>query len=83
MDNPHHRTRVIVHGRERISARVLAGRRAADVAAALAVSIRTVRKWLARSIVARWLRREGLGRLARIDPPEPVRRYQRARARVG
>ncbi|PMB31964.1 IS481 family transposase, partial [Fischerella thermalis CCMEE 5319] len=34
---------------------------------------------LARSTVARWLRREGLGRLARIDPPEPVRRYQRER----
>jgi transposase InsO family protein len=34
---------------------------------------------LARSTVARWLRREGLGRLAQIDPPEPVRRYQRAR----
>jgi transposase InsO family protein len=34
---------------------------------------------LARSTVARWLRREGLGRLSRIDPPEPVRRYQRER----
>jgi transposase InsO family protein len=34
---------------------------------------------LARSTVARWLRREGLGRLAQIDPPEPVRRYQRER----
>lgn len=34
---------------------------------------------LARSTVSRWLRREGLGRLAQIDPPEPVRRYQRER----
>jgi transposase InsO family protein len=34
---------------------------------------------LARSTVARWLKREGLGRLAEIDPPEPVRRYQRDR----
>lgn len=34
---------------------------------------------LARSTVARWLRRSGLGRLARLDPPEPVRRYQRER----
>jgi transposase InsO family protein len=34
---------------------------------------------LARSTVSRWLGREGLGRLAQIDPPEPVRRYQRER----
>jgi DNA-binding transcriptional ArsR family regulator len=34
---------------------------------------------LARSTVSRWLKREGLGRLADLDPPEPVRRYQRAR----
>lgn len=34
---------------------------------------------LARSTVARWLRHGGLGRLARIDPSEPVRRYQRQR----
>jgi len=33
----------------------------------------------ARPTVPRWLRREGLGRPARIDPPEPVRRFQRAR----
>ena len=34
---------------------------------------------LARSTVARWHGRAGLGRLARIDPPAPVRRYQRER----
>lgn len=34
---------------------------------------------LARSTVARWLARAGMERLARLDPPEPVRRYQRAR----
>ena len=34
---------------------------------------------LARSTVSRWLRREGLGRLAQINPPEAVRRYQRER----
>ncbi|OYW59242.1 MAG: hypothetical protein B7Z31_06175 [Rhodobacterales bacterium 12-65-15] len=34
---------------------------------------------LARSTVARWIGRAGLGRLAQIDPPEPVRRYQRER----
>ena len=34
---------------------------------------------LARSTVARWLAREGLGRLGWLDPPEPVRRYQRDR----
>ena len=31
---------------------------------------------LARSTVGRWLRREGLGCLSQIDPPQPVRRYQ-------
>ena len=31
---------------------------------------------LARYTVGRWLRREGLGCLSQIDPPQPVRRYQ-------
>lgn len=132
MNNPHQNARLTVHSREQIIARVIAGQTAAEVAASFAVSVRTVRKWLARfraggraalsncasaparvagrlaettvalilhlrrslrmtgaaiaaklglarSTVSRWLRREGLGRLARIDPPEPVRRYQRAR----
>jgi transposase InsO family protein len=34
---------------------------------------------LARSTVARWLRRAGLGKLAQIDPPGPVRRDRRER----
>ena len=128
MNNPHHGARLTVHSREQIVARVLSGQTAAEVAAAFAVSVRTVRKWMARfraggraalanrasapahvarrmpgatlalivhlrrslqmtgaaiaarlglsrSTVARWPRREGLGRLAQIDPPEPVRRY--------
>ena len=132
MNNPHHGARLTVHSREQIVARLMAGQSAAEVAAAFAVSVRTVRKWLARfrvggraalsngasaparvagrlplatvalilhlrrslrmtgaaiaatlglarSTVSRWLRREGMGRLARIDPPEPVRRYQRER----
>jgi transposase InsO family protein len=132
MNNPHHGARLTVHSREQIVARLMAGHSAAAVAAAFAVSVRTVRKWLARfragggaalsnhasvparvagrleagtvalilhlrrslrmtgaaiaaklglarSTVSRWLRREGLGRLAQIDPPEPVRRYQRER----
>ncbi len=132
MNNPHHGARLTVHSREQIVARILSGQTAAEVAAAFAVSVRTVRKWLARfragggaalsnhasapahvagrlpqatvvlilhlrrslrltgaaiaaklglarSTVARWLRSEGLGRLAQIDPPEPVRRYQRER----
>jgi len=132
MNNPHQNARLTVHSREQIVARLIAGLSAAEVAAAFAVSVRTVRKWLARfraggsaalsnhasaparvarrlgaetvalilhlrralrmtgaaiaaklglarSTVARWLRREGLGRLARIDPPDPVRRYQRER----
>ena len=132
MNNPHENARLTVHSREQIVARLMAGQPASEVAAAFAVSVRTVRKWLARfragggaalanhasaparvagrlepatvalilhlrrslrmtgaaiaaklglarSTVARWLRREGLGLLARIDPPEPVRRYQRER----
>jgi transposase InsO family protein len=34
---------------------------------------------LARSTVARWLARHGVGRRSAIDPPPPVRRYQRER----
>ena len=132
MNNPHQNARLTVHSREQIVARVRAGQTAAEVAAAFAVSVRTVRKWLARfraggraalvncasaparvagrladatvalilhlrralrmtgaaiaakldlprSTVSRWLAREGLGRLAQIDPPDPVRRYQRDR----
>jgi transposase InsO family protein/DNA-binding CsgD family transcriptional regulator len=132
MNNPHQNARLTVHSREQIVARISLGQSVAEVAAAFAVSIRTVRKWLARfraggraalanrassparvsrrlpaeavalivhlrrslrltgaaiaaklglarATVARWLRREGLGRLAQIDPPLPVRRYQRER----
>jgi len=132
MNNPHQNARLTVHSREQIVARVASGQTAAEVAAAFAVSVRTVRKWLARfcagggaalsnrastparvagrlpqarvtlivhlrrslrmtgaaiaaklglarSTVARWLRRAGLGKLAQIDPPAPVRRYQRER----
>jgi transposase len=116
MNNPHQAARLTVHSREQIVAPVLSGQTAAEVAAAFAVSIRRVRKWLARfrvarrlpeaavaailhlrrtlrltgaaiaatlglarSTVAPWLRRAGLGRLAQRDPPAPVRRYQRER----
>jgi transposase InsO family protein len=34
---------------------------------------------LARSTVARWLARHGVGRRPALDPPPPVRRYQRER----
>ncbi|GAB4269937.1 MAG: hypothetical protein Kow0013_21800 [Pararhodobacter sp.] len=34
---------------------------------------------VAGSTVARWLARHGLGQLARLDPPEPMRRDQRER----
>ena len=132
MNNPHQGARLTVYSREQIVVRLLAGQTAAEVAAAFAVSVRTVRNWLARfraggqaalsnhasaparvsgrlaektialilhlrrslrmtgaaiaaklglarSTVSRWLRRKGLGRLDQIDPPEPVRRYQRER----
>ena len=132
MNNPHHGARLTVYSREQIVARIQSGQTAAEVAEAFAVSVRTVRKWLARfraggqaalsnrasaparvagrlagaalavilhlrrslrmtgaeiaaklglarSTVSRWLKRMGLGRLSRIDPPAPVRRYQRER----
>lgn len=132
MNNPHHGARLTVHSREQIVARISAGQGAGDVARAFGVSLRTVRKWLARfraggrvalsnhssaparvagrlceatvalilhlrrtlrmtgaaiaakpglarSTVSRWLRRERLGRLAQVDPREPVHRYQRER----
>ncbi|MES2144627.1 MAG: helix-turn-helix domain-containing protein [Pseudomonadota bacterium] len=132
MNNPHHGARLTVHSREQIVARVVSGQSAAEVALAFAVSVRTVRNWLARfragggaalsnhasaparvagwlaeatvalivhlrrslrmtgasiaaklglarSTVSRWIGRAGLGRLALINPPEPVRRYQRER----
>ncbi len=48
MNNPHHGARLTVHSREQILARVVSGQSAAEVALAFAVSLRTVRKWLAR-----------------------------------
>jgi transposase InsO family protein len=35
---------------------------------------------MALSTVSRWLRRIGLGRLSRLEPPEPPNRYERKRA---
>lgn len=35
------------------------------------------RTGLARSTVARWLTRAGMGRLKQLAPPEPIRRYQK------
>jgi transposase len=35
---------------------------------------------MALSTVSRWLKRIGLGRLSRLDPPEPPNRYERSRA---
>jgi transposase InsO family protein len=34
---------------------------------------------MALSTISRWLRRIGLGRLSRLDPPEPANRYRRKR----
>jgi len=34
---------------------------------------------MALSTVSRWLKRIGLGRLSRLDPPEPPNRYERSR----
>ncbi len=35
---------------------------------------------MALSTVSRWLRRIGLGKLSRLEPPEPANRYERKRA---
>jgi transposase len=48
MNNPHQGAPLRMHRRAQIVAPLLSGPAAAEVAAALAVSIRTVRKWLAR-----------------------------------
>lgn len=123
MNNLHQNARLTLHSRVETVSRVSADRRAAEVAAAFAVALRTVRKrrcqiaqapppprrgaagggngrldrasWpgpadngaliatklgLARSTVARWIRRAGLGCLGRIDPPAPVRCHQHERS---
>jgi len=48
MSNPHQNARLTLHSREQIVARVVGGQTASEVAAAFAVLVRTVRKWLAR-----------------------------------
>ncbi|RCW19593.1 transposase IS481 family protein [Ciceribacter lividus] len=48
MNNPHHGARLTVYSREQIVRRIASGQSAAEVAKAFAVSVRTVRKWLAR-----------------------------------
>jgi DNA-binding CsgD family transcriptional regulator len=47
MQNAHQNARLTLHSREQIIARLFAGQSAAEVAAAFAVSVRTVRKRLA------------------------------------
>jgi transposase len=48
MNNPYQNARLTVHRREQIVARIVAGQTAVEVVAAFVVSVRTVRKWLAR-----------------------------------
>jgi transposase len=48
MNNPHQNAHLTVHSREQIVAHIAAGQTAAEVAAAFAVSVRAVSKWLAR-----------------------------------
>ena len=50
MNNPHHGARLTVYSREQIVARVRSGQSAREVAEAFGVSLRTVRKWLARRV---------------------------------
>jgi transposase-like protein len=48
MNNPHQKARLTVYGRDQIVTRIAAGQTAREVAEAFGVSVRTVRKWLAR-----------------------------------
>jgi len=48
MNNPHQNARLTACSREQVVARVRAGQSAAEVAEAFGVSVRTIRKWLAR-----------------------------------
>jgi transposase InsO family protein len=48
MNNPHQNARLTVYSREQIVARVADGQTAVEVAASFGVSVRTVRKWVAR-----------------------------------
>lgn len=48
MTTLHKGARLTVYSRQQIVARVVSGQKAAEVAAAFGVSVRTVRKWLAR-----------------------------------
>jgi transposase InsO family protein len=61
-------------GAERVKA-IEALRRLRMTAAEIAECLR-----IALSTVSRWLQRIGLGRLSRLEPPEPPNRYQRRRA---
>ena len=131
MNNPHKNARTCVYSREQIVRRYHAGEKPGIIAAAFAISVRTVYKWVKRytdhglsglldrpctparcpqaylagwdavitrlrklrltaqeisqalnfprSSIAHALKRLGLNRLDRLTPPEPVRRYERAR----
>ncbi|MEP1111424.1 MAG: helix-turn-helix domain-containing protein, partial [Nitratireductor sp.] len=48
MNNPHQNARLTVYSREQVVARVADGQTAVEVAASFGVSVRTVRKWVAR-----------------------------------
>ena len=48
MNNPHQNARLTVYSRELIVDRIAAGQPASEVAEAFGVSVRTVRKWVAR-----------------------------------
>ena len=48
MNNPHQNARLTVYSREQIVTRIAAGQPAVEVARAFGVSVRTVRKWVAR-----------------------------------
>src|SRR6266545_4925787 len=91
--NLHANARTCPNSRELLARRVIEqGWSHERAARAAGVSTRTVAKWVARrragiaeilgmaiSTVSRWLKRIGLGKRSRLEPPEPPNRYERAR----
>jgi transposase InsO family protein len=67
--------RVTAEGLDRARGRLVVLRQARLSGAEIASRLQ-----LPRSTVSRWLRRLGMGRLAQLAPPEPLRRYEKSRA---
>ncbi|MCC6305607.1 MAG: helix-turn-helix domain-containing protein [Rhodobacteraceae bacterium] len=79
--NPHHGARLTVFSRERIVARIAAGQEPAEWAAAFGVSIRTVRRSLARFRAGGGAALSNRARTAPARPPALQSGWRRRRLR--